>query len=125
MQADDADGAGASTPPTPPPPPPLGSAKALATALAEPIRWSVLGLLADGSHPPILDLARRLNCPPDQMGRHLRWLRNAGLIHPVRAEGADRRCICYQIHRDYRRTLPVGRREIDYGPVVLRFAAPD
>jgi DNA-binding MarR family transcriptional regulator len=99
----------------------LGSAKVIATALAEPIRWTILGLLADGSYPPVLDLARRLKCPPDQMGRHLRWLYQAGLIQRVRAEGADKRCIYYQIHPAYRRTLPDGRREVDYGPLVLRF----
>ncbi|MBL9155407.1 MAG: helix-turn-helix transcriptional regulator [Verrucomicrobiales bacterium] len=112
-------------PPPPPPPPPLGSTKAIATALAEPIRWDSLRLLADGSYPAILDLAQLLNCAPDQMGRHLRWLLKAGLVRTVLAPGADRRCIYYQIHPAYRRTLPDGRREIDYGPFALRFPAPD
>lgn len=91
--------------------------------IGEPMRWKILRELADGSRPAVMDLAKRLDCHPDQMGRHLRRLSRAGLIRRIKVEDGDGRSRYYQIHPTYRRTLTDGRRELDFGNIVLRFPA--
>jgi DNA-binding transcriptional ArsR family regulator len=91
-------------------------------ALSEPSRYAALSALADGSYRTITALARRADCHPDLMGRHLRRLRKAGLVRRVNpGEEADGRNKYFQIPRDYCRQLPDGTRELDYQTIVLRF----
>jgi DNA-binding transcriptional ArsR family regulator len=99
-----------------------GPPELLLAAMADPMRYAVLRELADGSHPPVLALAKKLGCHPDQMGRHLQRLRKAGLVIEVRAEGTDKRSRYYQVPKEFRSTLPDGQRVLDFGSVVLRFA---
>lgn len=110
--------------PGPTPPKPLAAPEVLVQVIGEPMRWKILRELADGSRPAVMELAKRLGCHPDQMGRHLRRLSRAGLIRRIKVEDGDGRSRYYQIHPTYRRTLPDGRQEVDYGAVVLRFPAP-
>lgn len=90
-------------------------------AIADPVRHAVLRELADGSYPAVKDLAVKLGCHPDQMGRHLQRLCKAGLVVGVRAEGSDKRSRYYQIPKPFRSTLPDGRRVLDFSFCVLRF----
>lgn len=113
--------ASSSPAPGPTPPKPLAAPEVLVRVIGEPMRWKILRELADGSRPAVMDLAKRLGCHPDQMGRHLRRLSRAGLIRRIKVEDGDGRSRYYQIHPAYRRTLPDGRRELDYGVVALRF----
>jgi DNA-binding transcriptional ArsR family regulator len=107
--------------PGPNPPKPLAAPEVLVQVIGEPMRWKILRELADGSRPAVMDLAKRLDCHPDQMGRHLRRLSRAGLIRRIKVEDGDGRSRYYQIHSAYRCTLPDGRWELDYGVVALRF----
>lgn len=113
--------ASSSSVPGPIPPKPLAAPEVLVRVIGEPMRWKILRELANGSRPAVMDLAKRLGCHPDQMGRHLRRLSRAGLIRRIKVEDGDGRSRYYQIHPAYRRTLSDGRQELDYGVVALRF----
>lgn len=102
-------------------PRPTGSELEVLVAIADPVRHAVLRELADGSHPAVKDLAVKLHCNPDQLGRHMQRLCKVGLVIEVRAEGADKRCRYYQIPKPFRSTLPDGRRVLDFSFCVLRF----
>jgi biotin operon repressor len=86
------------------------------------MRHAVLQELADGSFPSVMVLAKKLDCHPDMMGRHLQRLKKAGLVIRVNpGEQADQRSKYYQIPAEFRSTLPDGTRVLDFGKVVLRF----
>ncbi|MBL9116099.1 MAG: helix-turn-helix transcriptional regulator [Verrucomicrobiaceae bacterium] len=123
MNADSADiSPAASAPQASQPSQPGVSPLAAIMAMADPMRFAVLKELADGSYPPVIQLAKKLGCHPDQMGRHLQRMKKAGLLIRVRPTGdPDMRSKHYQIPSQYRQTLPDGVRVLDYGTVVLRF----
>lgn len=58
------------------------------TAVAEPRRREILGLLADGERP-VNDLVARLGLAQPQVSKHLRVLREVGLVN-VRDDGRRR-----------------------------------
>lgn len=93
-------------------------------AITDPMRYAVLRELADGSHPPVITLAKKLGCHPDQMGRHLQRMKKAGLLIRVNpGDEADQRAKYYQIPAAFRSSQPDGTRVLDFGSVVLRFTA--
>ncbi|MGE5801667.1 MAG: ArsR/SmtB family transcription factor [Gemmatimonadota bacterium] len=57
-------------------------------AVAEPRRREILDLLAQGERP-VNDLVRRLGLDQPQVSKHLRVLREVGLVH-VREDGRHR-----------------------------------
>jgi DNA-binding transcriptional ArsR family regulator len=57
-------------------------------AVAEPRRRQILDVLADGERP-VNDLVRRLRVPQPQVSKHLRVLREVGVVD-VRNEGRQR-----------------------------------
>lgn len=59
--------------------------------LAEPTRWAMVRALADGGRLSIVDLARRVDRPADQVAKHLRKLRDAGLLVAARREADTRK----------------------------------
>jgi biotin operon repressor len=86
------------------------------------MRDAVMQELADGSFPSVMVLAKKLDCHPDMMGRHLQRLKKVGLVICVNpGEEADQRSKYYQIPTEFRSTLPDGTRVLDFGKVVLRF----
>ena len=93
-------------------------------AMADPVRYAVMRELSDGSYPAVKDLAAKLHCHPDQMGRHLQRMCQAGIVMEVRAAGADKRSRYYMVPKEFRRMESDGTRVLDYGKVVLRFEAP-
>lgn len=104
--------------------PATGSPLVVLNAITDPMRYAVLRELADGSYPPVITLAKKLGCHPDQMGRHLQRMRKAGLLIRVNpGEEADQRAKYYQIPAAFRSGLPDGTRVLDFGSVVLRFTA--
>ena len=99
-----------------------GAAMAILRAITDPMRHAVLRELADGSFHSVMVLAKKLDCHPDMMGRHLQRLKKAGLVIRVNpGEEADQRSKYYQIPAEFRSTLPDGTRVLDFGCVVLRF----
>lgn len=94
-------------------------------AITEPTRYAVLQELADGQFRSVMRLAKKLDCHPDLMGRHLQRLRKAGLVRRVNpGPEADQRSKYYQIPSEYRATLPDYRRILDFGPCALIFDPP-
>lgn len=107
------------------PPPPrrqTGSPLQILRAITNPDRYAILRELADGSYPPVIHLAKKLDCHPDMMGRHLQRMHKVGLLVRVKpADNADRRSKYYQIPAEFRATLPDGRRILDFGACALIF----
>lgn len=69
---------------------PVGADLVILRAITDPMRHAVLRVLADGSYPSVMVLAKRLDCHPDMMGRHLQRLKKAGLVIRVNpGEAAD------------------------------------
>lgn len=102
----------------------LGAALIILRAMTDPVRHAVLRELADGSYPSVMVLAKKLDCHPDMMGRHLQRLKQAGLVVRVNpGEEADQRSKYYQIPAEFRSAQPDGTRVLDFGSVVLRFAS--
>lgn len=90
-------------------------------ALAEPVRWSIIQLLASGRALSGTDIAAELGRSPDAVNKHLRLLRETGVL---RCElGADRRYYSYKIPAPVRAT----RGLLDFGCCTLRVseARPD
>lgn len=92
-------------------------------AMADPVRYAVMQELSDGSYPAVKDLAAKLGCHPDQMGRHLQRMCKAGIVMEVRAAEADKRSRYYMVPKEFRSTLPDGTRVLDFGSCTLRFEA--
>ncbi len=102
----------------------VGAPLVVLRAITDPMRHAVLRELADGSYPSVMVLAKRLDCHPDMMGRHLQRLKKAGLVIRVNpGEQADQRSKYYQIPTEFRSTLPDGQRVLDFGSCTLRFEA--
>lgn len=68
---------------------PAVSVEATLAALGDPTRVGVIGLLRQGPARPG-ELAEALGVKPNALSRHLRLLREAGLVHE-RLDEADRR----------------------------------
>ena len=101
---------------------PVGAPLVILRAITDPVRHVVLRELADGSFPSVMVLAKKLDCHPDMMGRHLQRLKKVGLVIRVNpGEEADQRSKYYQIPAEFRSTLPDGTRVLDFGACVLRF----
>lgn len=104
--------------------PAMGSPLVVLDAITDPMRYAVLRELADGSYPPVISLAKKLGCHPDQMGRHLQRMKKAGLLVRVNpGDEADQRAKYYQIPATFRSSQPDGTRVLDFGSVMLRFSA--
>jgi DNA-binding transcriptional ArsR family regulator len=58
-------------------------------ALAEPRRRELVDTLANGGERPVNDLVRALDLPQPQVSKHLRVLREVGVVD-VRVEGRQR-----------------------------------
>ena len=104
--------------------PAMGSPLVVLDAITDPMRYAVLRELADGSYPPVISLAKKLGCHPDQMGRHLQRMKKAGLLIRVNpGDEADQRAKYYQIPAAFRSSQPDGTQVLDFGCVMLRFSA--
>lgn len=91
------------------------------TAIAEPVRWSIIHLLASGRALSGTDIAAELGRSPDAVNKHLRVLREAGVL--LCQPGADRRYYAYQLPA----TVRANRGILDFGICTLRVseARPD
>jgi ArsR family transcriptional regulator, arsenate/arsenite/antimonite-responsive transcriptional repressor len=62
---------------------PAGDAVELLTVLADPVRWSVLARLAEGTRC-VCDLREHIPVPANLLSYHLKVLREAGLVTTTR-----------------------------------------
>jgi predicted transcriptional regulator len=82
-------------------------------ALASPVRWPIMKMLADGKSMSISEVARALGRDVDAIGKHLLVMEKAGVLEGF--AGEDRRQSIYRIPAQYRRAPGV----VDYGFCVV------
>ncbi|GAA5481491.1 ArsR/SmtB family transcription factor [Haloferula sargassicola] len=84
----------------------------MSQALGHPLRWGVLGELAAGEPRMTVELAERLRVRANTLSKHLKVLKDAGLLVQNRAG-------LYSIPPAF--PVDPEQREIDLGRCVLRF----
>ncbi len=92
-----------------------GDPVAILTALANPVRWCAMQMMADGSSLMIEQLARKVDKPMDGIGKHLILMRNAGVIEWT--PGKDTRVNLYRIPQRFLRE----NRVVDFGFARFQF----
>ena len=93
----------------------------LLTAVADPLRWSVMRELAAAPSLSVQELGAKLGRSTDLMSKHLRVLRDAGALVVVAAPDGDGRKQHHAVPERFRRVDDAGKPVIDYGVCVLRF----
>lgn len=93
----------------------------LLEAIADPVRYRALKELAAGAYLSPTELAKSLGVKVDSMSKHMRVLRDRGVVQLVSPEAGDGRVQYYQIPQRFRVTSDAGRPLLDYGVCVLRF----
>jgi ArsR family transcriptional regulator len=78
--------------------PDVEAAVAAAAILADPIRASILAMLADGPHC-VCEMAAALDARENTVSNHLAKLREAGLVHATRHE-TNARFLYYERDED-------------------------
>jgi predicted transcriptional regulator len=84
-------------------------------ALANYIRWPILQMLADGREMMATQVANALGCDFDSIAKHLRIMRNAGVLGS-RVPNEDRRLTLFYIPAKNRPAPGV----LDYGFFTIR-----
>jgi DNA-binding transcriptional ArsR family regulator len=93
-------------------------------AASDPVRLALLAELArEGAAAlPVIALAARVGRSADLVAKHLKVLRQARLIVPVKPpSGGDGRQLFHEIPAAYRSRDAAGRELLDFGAVLLRF----
>jgi DNA-binding transcriptional ArsR family regulator len=97
----------------------------LLQAMAEPLRWAILGQLATGPPLSVQELGARLQHRPNLVSKHLRVLREAGAVVVVPSADDDGRKQFYAVPAEFRHVDDSGRPVLDYDVCALRvFPAP-
>ena len=91
----------------------------LLQAVASPVRWQVLQILATEGPQAVNDLAARVDRAQHSMSKHLQVLRMAGAVVMVAGTDGDGRKLFHAIPPGCLRDGARGK-EIDYGVCVLR-----
>ena len=91
----------------------------LLSAVASPVRWQVLRMLATEGPQSVNDLAVRTNRMQNSMSKHMQVLRAAGAVVMVAGTDGDGRKLFHAIPPGCLRDGANGK-EIDYGICVLR-----
>jgi DNA-binding transcriptional ArsR family regulator len=87
--------------------------------LGEPTRLAIVRALARGERLSVVDLAKIADRPADQVAKHLKRLRDVGiLVASTRAD--DTRQKDHEIPAVYRVLDANGQPQLDFGSVVLR-----
>jgi ArsR family transcriptional regulator len=79
-------------------PPEVGTAVQIAALLSDPIRASILRMLADGPHC-VCEIAATLGARENNVSNHLAKLRDAGLVRATR-HSANARFLYYERDED-------------------------
>jgi DNA-binding transcriptional ArsR family regulator len=98
----------------------LLEARAVLSAICDPMRYSLVCALANGAPRSVNDLAAQLGRPPDGISKHLRVLRNARLIRAVTLPGTDGRMQFHELPALFRSRDSTGKTVLDFGAVLLR-----
>src|SRR5438093_193752 len=98
-------------------PKPRLNRNAFVRALSEPLRWDILGALARGRALSVSDLAAQLGRDPDLVSKHLRVLRDVGVVVAERDAENDSRRQLYEVPGEFV-TAPG---TVDLGFCMLRF----
>jgi DNA-binding transcriptional ArsR family regulator len=88
-------------------------------ALADPTRLKIVELVLAGDHN-VNALAERLGTPQYNISRHLRILREAGIVVATR-EGKEVFC---EVAKEFRAKLKAGGYVVDLGCCSFRFEPP-
>lgn len=78
--------------------------------LGSRVRWAVMKIMADGTPRIAVELARTLGMGLNNVAKHMRLLRDAGLLEAYYDE-ADKRYLTYRVAERHRRTPGV----LDFG----------
>ena len=89
---------------------------AVFAALGSQVRWPIIQLLADGTPRTATDVASALGRDFDGVSKHLRLMRDAGVV--AGEPGEDRRLLFFFIPAENRRDAGV----LDYGICTIRLA---
>lgn len=89
-------------------------------ALSDEKRWSIVHILLEEGAANVTDLAVRLKVPQPTMSKHLRILRDAGVVVSEK-EGTTVWC---RVTPDFRQKLRNGRQILDLGCCTFRFDEP-
>ena len=81
---------------------------------SDKIRWPIIKLLADGTPRTATDVASALGRDFDGISKHLRIMRDAGVVDA--GPGEDRRLLFFSIPPEKRRVAGV----LDYGVCTIR-----
>ena len=92
----------------------------LLQAMAERLRWAILGELVAGPPLSVQELASRLQHRPNLVSKHLRVLREAGAVVVVPSVDGDGRKQFYTVPEGCRHVDDSGRPVLDYGVCALR-----
>src|SRR5712675_1106490 len=85
-------------------------------ALADPTRWHIVQELLSSSLT-VSDLAKRLKVSPSNASKHLRILREAGIVESAR-QGKNIHC---RILPAFRRSMTRNKNQLDLGCCTFRF----
>ncbi len=86
-------------------------------ALGSDVRWAIFKLLADGKSRRASDLAMELKRDFDGVSKHLRLMREAGVVSVL--QGKDRSCVWFTIPPQFRREPGM----VDYGICTIRLSS--
>ncbi len=89
-------------------------------ALSDETRWRVVQILLEEGRAKVTDLATRLSVIQPTMSKHLRMLREAGIVVSEK-EGTIVWC---QVAPDFKQRLRDGRQVLDMGCCTFRFDKP-
>jgi DNA-binding transcriptional ArsR family regulator len=90
---------------------------AVMQAIADPLRWAILGALAPGTPLSVQEIAGKTRRDADLVSKHLRVLRECGAVEAQRDASNDTRRQLYAVPERFRSSAP----SIDFGFCVLRF----
>lgn len=93
---------------------------AVLKALSDETRWSIVRILLEQECANVTDLAVRLKVLQPTMSKHLRILRDAGVIVSEK-EGTTVWC---RVTPDFRQKLRNGKQMLDLGCCAFRFDEP-
>lgn len=89
-------------------------------ALSDGTRWRIVQLLIEQERAKVTELALRLSVIQPTMSKHLRILREAGIVVPEK-EGTT---VWYRVAPDFKQRLGDGGQILDLGCCTFRFDRP-
>ncbi|NLT70679.1 MAG: winged helix-turn-helix transcriptional regulator [Verrucomicrobiaceae bacterium] len=89
-------------------------------ALSDETRWGVVKILLEEGRAKVTDLAGRLSVPQPTMSKHLRMLREAGIV----VSEKERTIVWCEVSPDFTQRLRDGKQMLDMGCCTFRFDKP-